>query len=385
MSSDAANRPPVILEYLQSMNSMGASDMYVTVDAPIALRVDDHISYPSDQRISLDEVDSILNSILTARQKRTFDVEMELNTSLDMGELGRFRVNVMRQRQKPAIVIRRIVSKIPGLRDLRLPSILESLSLEKRGLILLTGVTGSGKSTTLASMIDYRNERDEGHIITIEDPIEYFHDHKRSIITQREVGVDTESYAIALKNALRQRPDVMLVGEIRDREVMEQAMMVTETGHLCLATIHTTNAYQAIERIVNLFPEELSSQVRMNLSMNLKAIISQRLIPSVDGSLVPAVEVLLNQGLVRELILKGEISKVRDVMEQNASSGMRSFDMSLLQLYNDGLISEETVITNSDKPSDMKIKLQQQKISKQDTNLTSALSGFDTSQISIGD
>ena len=385
MSSDAANRPPVILEYLQSMNSMGASDMYVTVDAPIALRVDDHISYPSDQRISLDEVDSILNSILTARQKRTFDVEMELNTSLDMGELGRFRVNVMRQRQKPAIVIRRIVSKIPGIRDLRLPSILESLSLEKRGLILLTGVTGSGKSTTLASMIDYRNERDEVHIITIEDPIEYFHDHKRSIITQREVGVDTESYAIALKNALRQRPDVMLVGEIRDREVMEQAMMVTETGHLCLATIHTTNAYQAIERIVNLFPEELSSQVRMNLSMNLKAIISQRLIPSVDGSLVPAVEVLLNQGLVRELILKGEISKVRDVMEQNASSGMRSFDMSLLQLYNDGLISEETVITNSDKPSDMKIKLQQQKISKQDTNLTSALSGFDTSQISIGD
>ncbi len=385
MSSDAANRPPVILEYLQSMNSMGASDMYVTVDAPIALRVDDHISYPSDQRISLDEVDSILNSILTARQKRTFDVEMELNTSLDMGELGRFRVNVMRQRQKPAIVIRRIVSKIPGIRDLRLPSILESLSLEKRGLILLTGVTGSGKSTTLASMIDYRNEREEGHIITIEDPIEYFHDHKRSIITQREVGVDTESYAIALKNALRQRPDVMLVGEIRDREVMEQAMMVTETGHLCLATIHTTNAYQAIERIVNLFPEELSSQVRMNLSMNLKAIISQRLIPSVDGSLVPAVEVLLNQGLVRELILKGEISKVRDVMEQNASSGMRSFDMSLLQLYNDGLISEETVITNSDKPSDMKIKLQQQKISKQDTSLTSALSGFDTSQISIGD
>lgn len=385
MSSDAANRPPVILEYLQSMNSMGASDMYVTVDAPIALRVDDHISYPSDQRISLDEVDSILNSILTARQKRTFDVEMELNTSLDMGELGRFRVNVMRQRQKPAIVIRRIVSKIPGIRDLRLPSILESLSLEKRGLILLTGVTGSGKSTTLASMIDYRNEREEGHIITIEDPIEYFHDHKRSIITQREVGVDTESYAIALKNALRQRPDVMLVGEIRDREVMEQAMMVTETGHLCLATIHTTNAYQAIERIVNLFPEELSGQVRMNLSMNLKAIISQRLIPSVDGSLVPAVEVLLNQGLVRELILKGEISKVRDVMEQNASSGMRSFDMSLLQLYNDGLISEETVITNSDKPSDMKIKLQQQKISKQDTSLTSALSGFDTSQISIGD
>lgn len=385
MSSDAANRPPVILEYLQSMNSMGASDMYVTVDAPIALRVDDHISYPSDQRISLDEVDSILNSILTARQKRTFDVEMELNTSLDMGELGRFRVNVMRQRQKPAIVIRRIVSKIPGIRDLRLPSILESLSLEKRGLILLTGVTGSGKSTTLASMIDYRNERDEGHIITIEDPIEYFHDHKRSIITQREVGVDTESYAIALKNALRQRPDVMLVGEIRDREVMEQAMMVTETGHLCLATIHTTNAYQAIERIVNLFPEELSGQVRMNLSMNLKAIISQRLIPSVDGSLVPAVEVLLNQGLVRELILKGEISRVRDVMEQNASSGMRSFDMSLLQLYNDGLISEETVITNSDKPSDMKIKLQQQKISKQDTSLTSALSGFDTSQISIGD
>ncbi|MCB1651706.1 MAG: PilT/PilU family type 4a pilus ATPase [Alphaproteobacteria bacterium] len=368
------------------MNQYGASDLYITVGSPPIFRVEDKL-IPASGRPALEreDVEAILHSILTTRQKRDFESHMELNSALDMAEYGRFRVNVMQQRQNPAIVVRRIVSQIPGFADLRLPKILENLAMEKRGLVLVTGITGSGKSTTLASMVDYRNQRSEGHIITIEDPIEYFHPHKKSIVTQREVGVDTESYATAMKNALRQRPDVMLVGEIRDREVMEQALVVTETGHLCLATLHTTNAYQSIERIVNFFPEELVGQVRLNLSMNLKAIISQRLIPSVDGGLVPAVEVMLNQGLVRELILKGKISKISEVMEQNTTLGMCTFDQSLMRHYADGLISEETAIMNSDKPSDFKVRLQQFKMKAKDGDKGGALSELDTSFLSIRD
>ena len=259
--------------------------------------------------------------------------------------------------------------------------------MDKRGLILITGVTGSGKSTTLASMVDYRNKNSAGHIITIEDPIEYFHNHQKSVITQREVGVDTESFAIALKNALRQRPDVILVGEVRDREVMEQALMSAETGHLCLSTIHTTNSYQAIERIVNLFPEDYAGQIRLNLSMNLKAIISQRLIPCQKGGLVPAIEIMLNQGLVRELILKGEISKIHEVMEKNNAIGMCTFDQSLLKLFSEGMITEETVIANADKPSDMKVKLHNVKL-KDVKNVPDGSDVFemmDTSVISLKD
>ena len=316
---------------------------------------------------------------------RQFENEMELNTSMDMGDKGRFRVNVLKQRQVPALVIRRIISKIPSFEDLKLPSILSKLAMEKRGLVLITGITGSGKSTTLASMVDYRNKNAAGHIITIEDPIEYFHEHNQAVVTQREVGVDTESYAIAMKNALRQRPDVILVGEIRDREVMEQALTITETGHLCLATIHTNNAYQAIERVVNLFPEELSGQIRLNLAMNLKAIISQRLIPGKTEELVPAVEIMLNQGLVRELILKGEITKIKDVMEQNNSLGMCTFDQSLLALYKEGLITEETAMTNSDRPSDLKIRIQQTKLAPENAEMGEGLVSVDTSRIKFGD
>jgi twitching motility protein PilU len=259
--------------------------------------------------------------------------------------------------------------------------------MERRGLVLITGMTGSGKSTTLASMVDYRNEKEEGHIITIEDPIEYFHEHKKSVITQREIGVDTDSYSIAMKNALRQRPDVILVGEIRDREVMEQALTIAETGHLCLATIHTNNSYQAIERIVNLFPEDYAPQIRLNLSMNLKAIVSQRLVPGTDKALVPAVEIMINQGYVRELIQKGEISKIKEVMEQNVSSGMCTFDFYLMQLYQKGLISEDTVMVNSDKPSEMKVKLQQAQLASADTadDGGGALAGMDTSVISLSE
>ncbi len=364
---------PQILQYFQKMSELSASDLYLTVGVAPTLRTDNGLVPLRDTPMTVDEVNDIIGSILTNRQRRDFEGQMELNTSLDVGRFGRYRINALRQRQFPALVIRRIISKIPSFAELNLPDVLGALSLERRGLILITGMTGSGKSTTLASMIDYRNTREQGHIITIEDPIEYFHEHKKSVITQREVGVDTESYAIALKNALRQRPDVILVGEIRDREVMEQALTAAETGHLCLATLHTNNTYQSIERIVNLFPEEMHGQIRLNLSMNLRACISQRLVQGTNGSMNLAVEVMLNQGLVKDLIHKGDIIKIRDVMEQNTQMGMCTFDQSLLRLFKAGKISEETAVSQSDQPGDMKIKIQQFKVGQGDPDTLKAL------------
>ncbi len=362
-----------------------ASDLYLTVGFPPTLRGEKELVKLTDEVLTPDNINEILTSMLTSRQRREFDTNMELNTALDMGDHGRFRVNVLRQRQFPALVIRRIVSEIPSFDELKLPSILGDMAMEKRGLILITGMTGSGKSTTLAAMIDKRNRDSSGHIITIEDPVEFFHAHKGCVVTQREVGVDTESFATAMKNSLRQRPDVILVGEIRDREVMEQALSIAETGHLCLATIHTNNSYQAIERIVNLFPEDAHNQIRLNLSMNLKSIISQRLIPNINGGLSPAIEILINQGLVRDLILKGEIGKIHDVMEQNNSIGMSTFDQSMMDLFVKGLITEDTAISNSDKPSDMKIKVQQAKLMQDFSTSKTVFGGIDTSKMTFSE
>ncbi|HEY0900668.1 MAG TPA: PilT/PilU family type 4a pilus ATPase [Micavibrio sp.] len=374
---------PAVLRYFQAMNERQASDLYLTVGFPPSLRIEGTLEHIRPEPLTVDELNEIIASILTNRQRREFETQMELNTSLDVGRFGRFRVNCLRQRQFPALVLRRIVSKIPTFDELRLPSVLERLSLEKRGLILVTGMTGSGKSTTLASMIDHRNTHEQGHIVTIEDPIEYFHEHKKSVITQREVGVDTESYSTALKNVLRQRPDVILVGEIRDRTVMEQAMMAADTGHLCLATLHTNNASQSIERIVNLFPEDYHAQIRLNLSNNLKGIISQRLIPAQKGGMALAIEIMLNQGLVRELIHKGEITKIKDVMEQNNQLGMCSFDQSLMRLYKDGLIDEEMALSQADQPGDLKIRIQQLKIG--DASNKEVLRSINTSGLKISD
>ena len=372
---------PIAFTYLTQMNQQNASDLYLTVGHAPVLRVDDELYPIGSKALSRDDIHDIISSILTSKQQRDFELHWELNTSLDMGQHGRFRVNILKQRQSPGLVIRRIVSKIPAISDLRLPAVLEKLSLEKRGLILLTGMTGSGKSTTLASMLNHRNERMSGHILTIEDPIEYYHEHKRSIVTQREIGVDTESYSAALKNALRQRPDVIQIGEIRDREVMEQALSASETGHLCLSTLHTSNSYQAIERIVNFFPEDQQGQVRLNLSMNLKAIVSQRLLPNLNGGLVPALEIMLNEALVRELIVKGKYEKITEVMEQNNPMGMCTFDQSLLSLYSQGFISEEIVISHSDKSSDMRVKMQSIKAGQQSGDLQN----MDTSLLSVSD
>ena len=352
----------IIFNYLNAMNQHRASDLYLTVGYPPTLRTENGFIALSQENLTPAIINDILNAVLTARQKREFETNLELNTSLGMGQHGRFRINALRQRQFPALVIRRIISKIPSFEDLRLPKLLEELCMEKRGFVLVTGMTGSGKSTTLAAMVDYRNHHAEGHIVTIEDPIEYYHEHKKCVVTQREVGVDTGSYSVALKNALRQRPDVIMVGEIRDREVMEQALTSAETGHLCLATIHTTNTYQSIDRIVNMFPEDYANQIRLSLSLNLKAIISQRLLPAVNGGQVLALEIMLNQGLVKELIMKGEIKKIREVMEQNQSIGMCTFEQSIVRLHNDGLITEQTALSNADNFAGMRLILDKEKL-----------------------
>lgn len=375
---------PVILEYLEEMGRAGASDLYLTVGVPPSIRVDGGVRMLTGRELTVDDINTIITSVLTSRQRHEFDTKMELNTSLDAGKYGRFRINVMRQRQKPALVIRRIISKIPTVTDLNLPSIIKDIASERRGLVLVTGQTGSGKSTTLAAMIDHRNENEHGHIITIEDPIEYHHEHKKSIVSQREVGVDTESYSTALKNALRQRPDIILVGEIRDSEVMEQALSASETGHLCLSTLHTNNAYQSIDRIVNMFSEEYHQQIRMSLAASLRAIISQRLVPNTRGGLSLALEVMLNQGLVRELIRKGEITKIRDVMEQNRQLGMCTFDQSLLDLYKKGEITADMAVEQADQAGDMKIKIQNDQMGDTSSG-DAALKSMDTSILTISD
>jgi twitching motility protein PilU len=369
-----------IYAYLNEMVRRSATDLYLTVGVPPHFRIDDRLHALEDQTpLQEEDMQVILNEVLTSRQRREFDSNMELNLAFDIGKEGRFRVNVMRQRQHTAMVIRRITSRIPSFDDLHLPPLMGKLSMEKRGLILISGVTSSGKSTSLAAMVDHRNATSTGHIVTIEDPIEYYHEHKKSVVTQREVGIDTNSYAVALKNALRQKPDVILVGEIRDAEVMEQAIVASETGHLCMATIHTNNASQAVERIINFFPEERQQQVRIALSMNLRAIVAQRLVETVKGDLTVAIEILLNEALIKELILKGDTVKIKEIMANNNHTGMVVFDQSLFRLYTQGVISEQTAILEADISADMKMRIQQHKLSDKQKGMA----GLDTSKLSL--
>jgi twitching motility protein PilU len=292
----------------------------------------------------------------------------------------RFRVNVMRQRQNPAITIRRLISKIPGFDDLGLPPIMKKLVMEKRGLFFICGVTAAGKSTTLASMIDFRNSMIGGHIITIEDPIEFYHENKKGIVAQREVGIDTTSFHIAMTNVLRQKPDVIMVGEVRDSTVMEMTLAAAETGHLCYTTLHTRNAGQTVDRIVNIFREERRQQIRMALAMNLRAIVVQRLVPAVNGGLTLVTEVLLNEGLIKELILNGETNKIREVMTANNSAGMFTFDQSILRHYINGVISEETALAEAELPTDMKIKIREHRMSGKSRE---AMPEIDTSKLHL--
>lgn len=340
------------------MTKNDASDLFILAGFPPAVKIHGElIPIPDAPRIMPDQSHLLTTSVMNSAQYAEFENTKECNFAISLSGVGRFRVNALQQRASSGMVIRVIRTSIPKLQDLGVPELLGELSMTKRGLIIMVGATGSGKSTTLAAMIDHRNENSKGHIITIEDPIEFTHNHKKCIITQREVGVDTESWGAALKNTLRQAPDVIFMGEIRDRETMEYALQFAETGHLCMATLHANNANQAIDRVINFFPEERRPQTLMDLGMNLRAMVSQRLIPKKGGGRVPAIEILINTPLVSDKILKGETSDLKEVMKKSRESGMITFDESLYHLYKSGQISFEDGYRNADSANEYRLKV----------------------------
>lgn len=336
-----------------------ASDLYLTVGALPTMRLNNTSEHIGFDKLREGDIRAIINEMLSPEAIAEFDATLEYNTAIDWQGKARMRINLFRQRQHTGMVIRRINADIPSLEALKLPSIYGNLIMEKRGLVLIVGPTGSGKTTTLASMLGHRNIHGHGHIVTIEDPIEFIHDHNNCIITQRDVGIDTYSYGIGLKNVLRQMPDVIVIGEIRDRETMEHAIVFADTGHLCLATLHANNANQAIERVINFFPEEKHRQVLMNLSLNLKAIISQRLIRNVENGRSVVSEILLNEGLIKSMILDGRINEIREMIERGYGGGMKTFEQSLLELYERGIISEEVALAEADSPANLRLAMKQ--------------------------
>ena len=349
-------------KYIQTlllwMTKNDASDLFILAGFPPAVKIHGElIPIPDAPRIMPEQTHLLTTSVMNSVQYAEFENTKECNFAISLSGVGRFRVNALQQRASAGMVIRVIRTSIPKLQDLGVPALLGELSMTKRGLLIMVGATGSGKSTTLAAMIDHRNENSKGHIITIEDPIEFTHNHKKCIITQREVGVDTDSWGAALKNTLRQAPDVIFMGEIRDRETMEYALQFAETGHLCMATLHANNANQAIDRVINFFPEERRSQTLMDLGMNLRAMVSQRLIPKKGGGRVPAIEILINTPLVSDKILKGETSDLKEVMKKSRESGMITFDESLYQLYKSGQISFEDGYRNADSANEYRLKV----------------------------
>ena len=347
-----------IRDFLKIMVERDASDIYLTVESPPMYRINGVTQPVGDGKLTNEQLDTLANAVMrTDKQKKEFEETMEMNLALAYEDLGRFRVNIFRQRGNVGFVIRQIKVEIVPLDKLGLPPIIKDISLTKRGLVLVVGATGSGKSTTLAAMIDHRNSNEPGHIISVEDPIEFVHRHKKSIVSQREIGFDTHSYANALKNTLRQAPDVILIGEVRDTETMEAAITFAETGHLCLGTLHSNNANQAIERIMNFFPHERHAQIYLQLSLNLRAIISQRLIPSVDGKRVAALEILLDTPHIKDLIKRGEVDVLKDAMEQGIQEGCETFDQALFVLYKDGKITIEQALINADSANNLRLKI----------------------------
>jgi twitching motility protein PilU len=346
------------LDYLKLFARNDGSDLYLTTGAPPSAKFYGKLSPIEQEPMPPGRVKEIAWSIMSPEQIAEFEQKLEMNLAISQPGIGRFRVNIFKQRNQVSMVIRAIKTEIPQWGDLGLPDILPKLIMQKRGLVLFVGGTGSGKSTSLASLIDYRNTNSAGHIITIEDPVEFVHRHKMSIINQREVGVDTLSYEEALKNTLRQAPDVILIGEIRSQETMEHALAFAETGHLCISTLHANNANQALDRIINFFPEDRRQQLLMDLSLNLKAIISQRLIPMTGGvGRVPAVEVMLNSPLIAELVFKGEVGLIKDIMKKSREIGMQTFDQHLFQLYEEGLIVYEDALRNADSVNDLRLNI----------------------------
>jgi twitching motility protein PilU len=362
-------------DLLRHMRSKNASDLFITVDFPPAMKIDGRVTPVSNQLLTAQHTKELARAIMNDRQSEDFEANKECNFAISPGSMGRFRVNAFMQQGRVGMVLRTINSEIPKLAELNLPPVLEDIAMTKRGLVIFVGGTGSGKSTSLAAMIGHRNENAYDHIITIEDPIEYVHEHKNSIITQREVGVDTDSWMAALKNTLRQAPDVILIGEIRDRETMDYAIAFAETGHLCMATLHANSSNQALDRIINFFPEERRQQLLMDLSLNLKAFVSQRLVPHVSGKgRVAAVEVMLNSPLISELIFKGEVHEIKEIMKKSRELGMQTFDQSLFDLFEQDRISYEDALRNADSVNDLRLQI---KLNSSDAKKRDVLAGLD--------
>jgi twitching motility protein PilU len=367
-----------IHDLLRLMVSKKASDLFITAGFPPAIKVDGRITPVSNQTLTPQHSMELARSIMNDKQAYEFESTKECNFAIAPPEIGRFRVNTFVQQGRVGVVLRQINSTIPTFEQLNLPEVLRDVSMTKRGLVIFVGGTGSGKSTSLAAMVGFRNEHAQDHIITIEDPIEYVHEHKKSIITQREVGVDTDGWFSALKNTLRQAPDVILIGEIRDRETMDYAIAFAETGHLCLSTLHANSANQALDRIINFFPEDRRSQLLMDLSLNLKAFISQRLIPRREGKgRVAAVEIMLNSPLISDLIFKGAVHEIKEVMAKSRELGMQTFDQHLFDLYEAGLISYEDALRNADSLNDLRLKIKLHGQESKDRDIMSGLDHLD--------
>jgi twitching motility protein PilU len=333
------------------------SDLYLSTGAPPCAKFQGTLKPLDKTAYQPGEIEAIAHDIMDEEQRQAFDRDLEMNLAISIAGVGRFRINIFKQRNECSIVARNIKTEIPKFDDLGLPEVLKNVIMYKRGLILFVGGTGSGKSTSLAALIDHRNSNSGGHIITIEDPVEFVHKHKKSIINQREVGVDTRSFHNALKNTLRQAPDVILIGEIRDRETMEHALAFAETGHLAISTLHANNANQALDRIINFFPEERRNQLLTDLSLNLRAFISQRLIPTIDGKRCAAIEILLGTPSVQELIYKGQIEQIKEIMQKSKELGMQTFDQALITLYKDNKISLEEALKNADSANNVRLQI----------------------------
>jgi len=365
-------------DLLRLMLSKKASDLFITADFPPAIKVDGKMTPVSNQKLTPQHTKELARAIMNDKQSAEFEASKECNFAISPADIGRFRVSAFIQQGRIGMVLRTITTEIPNFDDLGLPAVLKDVALTKRGLVIFVGGTGSGKSTSLAAMIGYRNQNSYGHIITIEDPVEYVHPHLNCILTQREVGVDTDSWQAALKNTLRQAPDVILIGEIRDRETMEYAIAFAETGHLCMSTLHANSANQALDRIINFFPEERRQQLLMDLSLNLKAFVSQRLILKTGGKgRVAAVEVMLNSPLIADLIFKGEVHEIKEIMAKSNELGMITFDQALFLLYEADQVSYEDALRNADSVNDLRLKIKLQGKAAKDTNLMDGLEHLD--------
>jgi len=362
-------------DLLRMMVQKDGSDLFITAGAVPSMKVDGDMKPISNQALSPQHTQVLVSAIMNDKQRAEFEETQECNFAISLPGVSRFRVNAFTQRGSVGVVLRVIRSEIPKFEDLNLPPILKDISLTKRGLVIFVGATGSGKSTSLAAMVGYRNQNSHGHIITIEDPIEFIHNHKNCIVTQREVGVDTDSYEIALKNTLRQAPDVILIGEIRDRETMEHAIAFAETGHLCLSTLHANSTNQALDRIINFFPEDRRQQLLMDLSLNLKSLVSQRLIPTISGNgRMAAIEIMINSPLMADLIFKGNIHEIKILISKSNELGMQTFDQALFDLYESGQIKYEDALRNADSVNDLRLRI---KLESKDSNNNDLMEGLE--------